>query len=350
MNNCTVCDECFDSLNKVICDGICRQSFHAECVNFSKDALLCYREMPNLQWFCDGCIFQTRSLNVSSPPFNKANSTIAVTTSSPCIVERSQIAVKRHRNSFPNAKSNRRLPVKLPDRSHGAEELIRNADHSMRSPSMNVKPKSRTVNRLTKFPVTNALNQLTTSVITQSDVDHLSPSANVKQVENCLVKTPTENGSIRLTEMSSLIAQSDVEVAQSRPQRYSVNDVVKDPTELMNLSVNSSSFTEVLNNSSTGQVQSQRTVSPNRETNKVVYVSNFETSVTEEQIVNYLIRKNVITSAEDVSCKILVSPSVDIQTVSFVSFKVTVGSKAFDSIVKSEWWPDGIVAREFVKR
>lgn len=345
-----MCDECFDHPNKVICDGICRRSFHAECVNFSEAALLCYREMPNLQWFCDGCIFQTRSLNVSSPPFSKVNSTIALITSSPYPVERSQIAVNRHRKSFPHAQPNRRRPVILPNRSHSAEEHIGNADHSMRSPSVNVKLKPKTENRVMKSPVTNRSNQLAISEITKSDVDQLSPSVNVKQVENCLVETPASNGSNLLTAMTLLIAKSDVDVAQSRPQHNSIDDTVKDPLERTKMSANSSSFAEVLNNSSTGQIQSQRTVSPSRETHKVVYVSNFETSVTEEQIVNYLVRKNVITSAQDVSCKILVSPSVDISTVSFVSFKITVGSKAFDSIVKSEWWPDGIVAREFVKR
>lgn len=37
MNNCAVCDGCFrNERNKIICDGICRQCFHAECANFSK--------------------------------------------------------------------------------------------------------------------------------------------------------------------------------------------------------------------------------------------------------------------------------------------------------------------------
>ena len=65
MNNCTLCDDCirYYTRNKVILDGICRQAFHAECVSFNKDALLYYREMPNLQWLCDTfryCISEDR--------------------------------------------------------------------------------------------------------------------------------------------------------------------------------------------------------------------------------------------------------------------------------------------------
>src|ERR1700704_1029884 len=108
MNNCTSCGDCFrnDHPNKIICDGNCRQSFHADCVNFSKEALLCYREMPNLQCFCDSCIIQARSSNISSPLFNKFNSTAVIPTSSPSSVQCSVIAAKskrnRNRNSIPN--------------------------------------------------------------------------------------------------------------------------------------------------------------------------------------------------------------------------------------------------------
>ena len=134
MNNCAVCDGCFrnENPNKIICDGICRQSFHAECANFSKNALICYREMPNLQWFCDGCIIQTRLSNVSSSLFNKFNSTVVTPASSPSYVQRSLIAAKRkrNRNPFPIAKLNNGS-VSLVNRSPKFDHDISNVNGSM---------------------------------------------------------------------------------------------------------------------------------------------------------------------------------------------------------------------------
>lgn len=112
MNNRTVCDDCFqnDNPNRVICDGICRRPFHADCANFSKNALMYYREMPNLQWFCDSCI-QTRSsnfmaanvkecahevlrhLNGSSTLFNDFNSNVINSMSSPLYIQHPLIAL-----------------------------------------------------------------------------------------------------------------------------------------------------------------------------------------------------------------------------------------------------------------
>lgn len=320
MNNCIVCDDGFrnDNPNKIICDGICRQSFHAECVNFSKNSLLCYREMPNLQWLCDGCIIQTCSSNVSSPPFNKFNSTVVIPTSSPSYIQRSLIAAKRNRNPFPNAK-----------------------------------PKNSSV-----FLVTRSPN-------VEHDSRNANDSVNEMQAENNLVKSPGANGLNSL--IASVTTQSDVAQPKSQHKSADIKETLEEPLELENPPANSSSFAEVLTKSSIAEpvpaevknstiqpqndlLQSQRIGSPPSETHKVVYVSNFHPSVTEKEVVNYLLRKNIITSAEQVSCKKLVSPNVNMDSVSFVSFKVTVSSKIFHSVVKGKLWPEGVIAREFVKR
>ena len=321
MNNCTVCDCSFrnDNPNKIICDGICRQSFHAECVNFSKNTLLCYREMPNLQWLCDCCIIQTRSSNVSSPSFNKFNSTVVNSTSSPSNVQHSLIAAKckRNRNSFQNAKPN---PVFLVTRSPNVERDIRNTNESVSS----------------------------------------SPSVNEMQPENLLVKRPGANGSNELTTSRIIQSMSQNNFANSK-------QTLKEPSELKTPPANSTSFADVLTKSSMAEpepaeyqsstiqpqndsIQSQRIISSPSVTQKVVYVSHFHPSVTEDEVVNYLLRKNIITSAEDVTCKKLVSPWVNMDSVSFVSFKIAVSTKIFDSVVKGELWPEGVIAREFVKR
>lgn len=79
-------------------------------------------------------------------------------------------------------------------------------------------------------------------------------------------------------------------------------------------------------------------------------MSKFHPSVTEKDVVDHLLSKDIITSADDVSCKILVSPNVNLESVSFVSFKITVRSKIFHSVVNSKLWPKGVIVREFVKR
>ncbi|XP_037050719.1 uncharacterized protein LOC119084759 [Bradysia coprophila] len=325
MNNCTVCDGCFrnDNPNKIICDGICRQSFHAECVNFNKNALMCYREMPNLQWFCDGCIIQSRSSNVVSPLATKFNSTVAIPTSSPSYVQRSLIAAKRNRNRHPflNEKP-KKNSVFLVNRSPTVERDVRNASDSMSG---------------------------------SSSVRHMQPG-------NHLDESSAANGSAPLT--SPVITKSDV--VQSKPQRNLADfeETTTEPSESKTEPDNSSSFAEVLAKSSVAEpvpanakrsttqldkaIQSQLMIPS--DTHKVLYVSNCKPSVTELEIVDYLLRENMISSAGDVSCKILVSPYVNRDSVSFVSFKITVNSKIFHSLLNEELWPEGITVREFVNR
>lgn len=321
MNNCTVCDECFrnDNPNKIICDGVCRQVFHAECVNFNKDALLCYREMPNLHWFCDSCTIQTRSFNVSSPPFNKFNSTVVVPTSSPSYVQRSLPAANRKRKPISGAK-----PV---------------------TSSAFLATQSANVNRETK-----KANDLSSP-----------PSKNEMRSINELVNSTCPNGSQSLTK--SVINQSDVVQPKSKHNTVDFEDTF---TEQLENASTSSSFAEVLITSpiakqvpvqvKSSPIQPQtdsnqpRSMESQLKTQKIAYVSNFHPSVTEKEVIDYLLLKEVISSPEDVSCKKLVSPNAEMDSVSFVSFKVAVGSEIFHTVVNNKLWPDGVIAREFVNR
>ncbi|XP_037030124.1 dentin sialophosphoprotein-like [Bradysia coprophila] len=157
------------------------------------------------------------------------------------------------------------------------------------------------------------------------------------------------------------INRSDAAQPKHHNDSADVKETLKVPPDLENPTSNFSSFAEVVTKSSIAKpmpdevkdstiqpqndsIRSQRTFTPATETQKVAYLFQFDPSTTESQIVSYLLRKNVITSAEDVSCKILVSPYEDMSFVSFVSFKVTVNSDIFDSVVDSELWPEGIAA------
>lgn len=322
MNNCTVCDGCFrnENPNKIICDGICRQSFHAECVNFSKNALSCYRELPNLQWFCDGCIIQTRSSNVSSPPFDKLNSTVVIPTSSLSFNQRSLNATKRNRNPFLNAKPNK-SSVFLANRSPTVEQNIRNANGSLNSSVNEMQPEHEYH--------ANKSNPTTTSVITQHEVDQPKPKHDSDEFKETVKETlHLENALASPSSFAEVLTKSSTSIAETVTNAVE-NSARQKKNDLLKL---------------------QRNESPQTETLKVVYVTNFHPSVTENEVVDYLLSKKIITSPEHLSCKKLVSPFVSMDSVSFVSFKITVDSKIFDSLVKSELWPDGVIAREFVKR
>lgn len=238
--------------------------------------------------------------------------------SSPSYVQRSLIAAKRkrNRNPFPNAK-----------RNNGSVSLV---------------------NRSPKF---------------DHDISNVSGSMNEVQPENNFVKSPDTNGSNPL--ITTEFTQSDV--AQSRTQDKSADykGTLKEPSELKTPPAKSSSFAEVLTKSSIAKtvsgnstiqpqndsIQSPRTTTSSPfDTLKVLYVSKLHPSTTEEDIVNYLLRNNVIKSAEEASCKMLVSPGVNIGMLSFISFKITVSSKLFDSMFKAEVWPKDVIFREFVNR
>lgn len=331
MNNCDSCDGSFrNDPNKIICDGNCRQSFHAACVNFSAEGLLCYREMPNLQWFCDNCIIQARSVNVSFPQFDKFNSAAALPTSSPFELRRSLIAAKSRRkhkhsrNQVPNTKSKSDNSDFLVTRPPSVKRGNTRAKGSIiRSPLANVQPRDH----IAESKGMNELIPLATSMNDRSDV--------------------TQTKTQRKADVSKVTLNEPL-----KPQTPSVRSVTSSPTkELTKSPVAVRVCTEIVN--SVVQPQTDSIHSPDAaapcETRKSAYVSNFDPSITEENVVNYLLRENVISRAEDVSCKILVSPYVDMDSISFVSFKITVSSEMYDSVVNRKLWPEHIVVREFVK-
>lgn len=327
MNNCTVCDDGFrnDNPNKIICDGICRQVFHAECVNFNNDALLQYRQIPNLQWFCDNCIIQVRSptssSNVSSHLFSKLNSTVVVPTSSPFYVQRSLPAANPKRKPRPSAKPTT-SSVSLVNKSPTVKSNIKKANDLISLPPFKnvIGPVHKSLNS----PCTNGSHPITTPVTNQSDVDQPKPKCDTENFEETLTE-PSENPSANSSSFAEVLTKSSIAEKVSARVKGSPFEPEKDLFRL-------------------------QSIASKIETHKIAYVSNLHPSVTEEEIVNYLLLNNVISSTEDVSCKKLVARNVDLDTVSFVSFKVTVRSDLFHAVVNSKLWPDRVVVREFVNR
>lgn len=384
MNNCTVCDDCFrnDNRNKVICDGYCRQAFHAECINFNKEALLHYREIPNLQWLCDTCIIQMRSSNVSfvsssTPRFNKLNFTSFARTSSPSYVRSSITAANRKRKPIRSAK-----PAKSSESLVNTFLTVNRYNNNaidFCSPSS----KHKMPHHILKTPDASKSHPPNISAINPTDVAYCKPKHiedSQLESEKCSVKYAGANRSHPPTK--SVTNQTDA--ALSKPKRTedleveSENQMVKSPNVNEShpptaIAINQpdvaqpSSFADVLTKSSIAQTapdevtdvivkpqsdssQSRRILSPPSETRKVAYVSRVYRETTEEEMVDYLITKNAITSADDVSCTKLISPNVDLNTVSFVSFKISGSSEVFRLITEDKFWPDNIIVREFVNR
>lgn len=364
MNNCTACNDCFrnDSRNKVICDGICRQAFHAECVNFNKDALLHYREMPNLKWLCDTCIIHSSNVSyASSRRFNEFNSTVFARTSSPSYVRSSLPAVNRKNKTNRGVKpatSSGFLVKKHPK----VNRYINNANDSFSPPS---KHQMRSENQTVKTTDADKSSPPIASVNSRSDVACVKPN----HTENFEVESENEvvqsRGVVDANPpTASVTSQSDI--AQPKPLHNRVDgmETHKETSEIKK----SSSFAEILTKSpiskpapagvtnvlvkpQSDSTQSRRILSPPpSEAPKVAYVTRVHRDTTEEEIVNSLLEKNVITSAKDVSCVKLISSHVDLNTVSFVSFMISGSSDLFHSITKDKFWPGDILAREFVKR
>ena len=393
MNSCNVCDDGFrnGNPNKIICDGICRQAFHANCVNFNKDALLHYREMPNLQWFCDSCIIQTRSINVSSSPLN--NSTVFVPTSSPRYVQHTFPAANRKRKPIRSVKQTK-SSVFLVNKSPIVNCNNENANDLSSPPSKNEMP---LVSKLSA----NGSYSFTTSEFSQSDVakqkhnsedfKEITEKPDIKNLsaafnsyaEILSSSSIAENGSTKVKNSpikplicTNVHSQTIVSPSESRkvayvsnfhplvteevdPSRTTSKNEMPLTTKLPN-SLNKYESSEI-NQADAGKpkhntpdfkqsTEKSHTISSGFVTRRDVYVSNFHPSVTEEEVVDYLVEKNVISSSEEVSCKKLVSPNVSLAFVSFVSFKMTVSSEVFQKVVNNELWPDGVTAREFVKR
>lgn len=81
---------------------------------------------------------------------------------------------------------------------------------------------------------------------------------------------------------------------------------------------------------------------------KFLHISRLNTSVSVENIKNYLSNKLKV-SENMIICNKLVSKDADISKLSFVNFKVGVPDHIFNSALSPDMWPVGIKIKNFVK-
>lgn len=101
-------------------------------------------------------------------------------------------------------------------------------------------------------------------------------------------------------------------------------------------------------------------VSPIRKTNngptenvnantKTIFVSRLSPETTVDDILKFLVESKVISNPTEVKCFRLVPKDKDVSELSFVSFKLTVPTELYDTVMNSNLWPGRVALREFIE-
>lgn len=94
--------------------------------------------------------------------------------------------------------------------------------------------------------------------------------------------------------------------------------------------------------------QRQQIQKPNFD--KSIHVSRIDKSVTLEMINEYISQNSQLKQTENFRCSLLVKKDKDVTTLTFVSFKVDVNSEHFDILNDVNFWPEGVLIREFIPK
>lgn len=94
--------------------------------------------------------------------------------------------------------------------------------------------------------------------------------------------------------------------------------------------------------------QRQQIQKPNFD--KSIHVSRIDKSVTLEMINEYISQNSQLKQTENFRCSLLVKKDKDVTTLTFVSFKVDVNSEHFDLLNDVNFWPEGVLIREFIPK
>lgn len=81
---------------------------------------------------------------------------------------------------------------------------------------------------------------------------------------------------------------------------------------------------------------------------KALHVSRIDTSVTVEQMNEYITNNTELIENEDFKCTLLVKKGKEISTLSFVSFKIDICEDKCEQLTDEDFWPDGVQIRPFI--
>lgn len=84
---------------------------------------------------------------------------------------------------------------------------------------------------------------------------------------------------------------------------------------------------------------------------KHLYVSRLDPSTSAEQVVEYICKKVEHCKAADLVCRnLLKKDRSSEQSLTFISFKIAVPAKFFDSVSDPSIWPQNVLVREFIQK
>lgn len=81
-----------------------------------------------------------------------------------------------------------------------------------------------------------------------------------------------------------------------------------------------------------------------------IYVSRLETSVTSENLIGYIKQQIPSLNVKHVAAHILVPKDKDLESLSFVSFRLRCTSDLFDQLSSPDFWPNHVCIGEFVEK
>lgn len=89
---------------------------------------------------------------------------------------------------------------------------------------------------------------------------------------------------------------------------------------------------------------------PKSKLDRSVHVSRIDKSVSTEMIIEYITQNSQLKPTDDFKCTLLVKKDTDVNTLSFVSYKIDVKSEHFSQLIDVNFWPQGAFIREFISQ
>lgn len=81
---------------------------------------------------------------------------------------------------------------------------------------------------------------------------------------------------------------------------------------------------------------------------KSIHVSRIDKSVSLDMVNDYIAQNSQLKPSEDFKCTLLVKKDKDINSLSFISYKIDVNSVHFAELIDVNFWPQGAYIREFI--
>lgn len=310
LSNCSLCAEDIGTTEIIKCSGICGGKFHYSCLskenkNYKKTMVELLNKIDNLQWYCDSCI--PHSLNTVVSKFTVgANYFDEIKSLLNSFISLTNPPVQLNLASTPIASSN----------SYDQIEI-------------NAQPNDTQIS-------TQAINNDVTTAQTVSGIESQEEmEIDIQTNRNKRARSLSPERSTNVDNVDILHNMSSAPVLNSSPLENLVLGANSDSTEKVSLD-------ELV-------VQDKDKNAPGKL--RSIYLTKFSPNAQNEDIIEHLKKFDVISDVLDkISCTRLVNRNVKSNKLTFVSFKIDVPEDNFDILMKTDFWPCGVTAKEFEHR